>query len=124
MSRAFVVLLWLALGLVTTAAVAQQQHWLAGTWKGEIKDHRGKDATRILNVVSVAPDGTVQGGWGITSAPVDGKDTISVSGDTVNVRTRAGSVVVLTRTGANGLRGSFQLQTAGKPQIVDLTKQP
>jgi hypothetical protein len=117
--------------LVALAAIlcAQAPHaqddpskWLIGGWEGSIQNYSPREGPgRIMMVMAIAPDGTVQGMWGATGGGL-GKAEIRLTETGVRLVTSAGSIVELTRVGEDRLEGSFTLKT-GSTFALTLTKQ-
>jgi hypothetical protein len=96
--------------------------WLIGGWEGSIQNYSPREGPgRIMVVMAIAPDGTVQGMWGATGGGL-GKAEIRLTETRVRLVTSAGSIVELTRVGEDRLEGSFTLKT-GSTFALTLTKQ-
>lgn len=77
-------------------------HWLVGIWKGQLPETTGKgDSTRTLNVTSVGPDGSIQGGFGGQVPQMNiASAKFSDSGETVTIELKNGIHLEFAKNGA------------------------
>lgn len=96
------------------------QHWLIGTWTGELLGTNQPERRRILRVTAVdAAAGTATGRWG-RNEPT----TIRISGSTLRFFTGENLPVTLTHTAAGTLEGTIQQNDSGRrpPYTITMTR--
>ncbi|WP_421994318.1 hypothetical protein [Roseococcus sp.] len=106
--------------LLLSRSLHAQQHWLIGTWEGELVGSRSSDSRRVLRVSAVdAAAGTATGRWG-RGDPM----TIRLSGNTVRFFTSDNLPVEMTHTAAGTLEGTIQQNDSGRrpPFSITMTK--
>jgi hypothetical protein len=119
------VMLWLARIIIVTGmlssveAAAQQQHWLIGTWTGNIEPvaiyHQydpNAPATRTMVVTAVGPDGNCVGTFSRPDRPIPAQ--ITVADDEVTINTAGGR-------GNRGLFGGRTFHLHREGQVLDGT---
>jgi hypothetical protein len=114
------VVLFVAPALILSRSLHAQQHWLIGTWEGELVGTRNSETRRVLRVTAVdVAGGTATGRWG-RGDPM----TIRISGDTLRFFTGETLPVTLTRTAAGSLDGTIQQSDSGRrpPYTITMTK--
>jgi hypothetical protein len=113
-----------ALAAVPFAALAQDKHWLVGTWRGTLGNgFNGRGGNqRTMLIQAVAPSGEVTGGWGSLNAPRVGGARFTLAGDTLTVITGADSQVSLKRAG-DKLRGQFRVMANGKTFPIEMSRE-
>jgi len=112
------------LALFYAAPVAAQQHWLVGTWEGELQNAPAGPlgSKRTMIVTSVAADGmaadaTYGGQAGMTNVK------LAIAGDSVSFATggNQGGTYKMTRKG-NTLEGSWTHTGSGRNGGMALSK--
>jgi hypothetical protein len=105
MNRRQLIVIALA-GLVALPAVAQDKHWLVGTWKGEIgNNYKGRDGTeRTMTIAAVPAGGDIQGSWNAQGKPRIGNAEFKLAGD-------------------GKLRGQIRFLKTGKTHPIDMVRE-
>lgn len=111
--------------LAVAPAMAQNKHWLVGTWKGEIGGGGGgrDGSARTMIIAEAAQGGEVKGSWTATGKPRIGNADFKFAGDKLVVTTSADSQIEMTRVGDDKLRGQMRMMKTGKTYTVEFTRE-
>lgn len=115
----------LGAAMLAARAAAQQQHWLIGTWKGDIGGGwNGKEGSgRTMVVAGVDPAGAVSGGWAALGKPRVGNADITLAGEKLTVRTGADSMIEMRRGADGKLTGMMRIMKSGKTYPIEMKRE-